>query len=198
VLDVLRPGVLSGLNVCVAGGGDEIVARVTSLGATAVLLSCGLDDEDAVADEVGALGPIDVVVVDAARPFAAAGAGMAGLRQAVDGGWNAVRAVVNAGWVAEGVPGGKVVLVAPHARAGEHAEAVGAALENAARTLSIEWARFGVRTTAVLPRAGAGADAVAELVAFLASPAGDYFTGCAFSPGPVAPVAPARQRSGPR
>jgi NAD(P)-dependent dehydrogenase (short-subunit alcohol dehydrogenase family) len=189
VLDVLRPGVLSGLNVCVAGGGDVIVARVTSLGATAVRLASDPGDEDAVAGEVGALGAIDVLVVDAATPFAAAGAGMAGLRRAVDGGWNAVRAVVNARWAGDGEPGGKVVFVAPHAAAGEHAEAVGAALENAARTLSIEWARFGIRTTAVLPRAGAGTAEVTELVAFLASPAGDYFTGCAFAPGPVAAVA---------
>ena len=57
------------------------------------------------------------------------------------------------------------------------------ALENAARTLSVEWARFGVRITAVRPREGASADERAELVAFLASPAGDYFTGCSFYPG---------------
>ncbi|MCW2995118.1 MAG: hypothetical protein JWQ18_2613, partial [Conexibacter sp.] len=90
---------------------------------------------------------------------------------------------VNASWAQEGTAGGKVVLLAPATDAGEHADAVGAALENAARTLSVEWARFGVRVTAVRPRAGAVAQERAELVAFLASPAGDYFSGCAFHPG---------------
>jgi hypothetical protein len=34
-----------------------------------------------------------------------------------------------------------------------------------------------------VPGAGAGEADVAELVAFIASPAGDYFSGCAFAPG---------------
>jgi NAD(P)-dependent dehydrogenase (short-subunit alcohol dehydrogenase family) len=182
VLDVLRPGVLEGLTVCLAGGGP-LAGRSAALGAAVVELRAQLADEDAVAAAVGALGRIDVLVVDAAVPFVAAGGGMAALRGAVDGSWNAVRAVVNAGWTEEGGAGGKVIFVAPGPDAGVHATAVGAALENAARTLSVEWARFGVRTVAIVPRAGAGADEVAELVAFLASPAGDYFSGCAFAPG---------------
>jgi citronellol/citronellal dehydrogenase len=180
VLDVLRPGVLDGVSVCVAGGGATVAARLGALGASVVALEADLGDEDAVAGAVAGLGRVDVLVVDAAAPFAAAGAGMAGLRAAVDGGWNAVRAVVNAGWVGDDgavAAGGKVVLLAPPADAGEHAAAVGAALENTARTLSVEWARFGVRVVAV--RAGDDAQR-AELTAFLASPAGDYFTGCAF------------------
>jgi NAD(P)-dependent dehydrogenase (short-subunit alcohol dehydrogenase family) len=137
---------------------------------------------------VSALGPIHVLVVDAASEYAEAGGGMPGLRRAVDDGWNVVRAVVNARWIpqgegAGGEGGGKVVLLAPPGDAGQHANAVGAALENAARTLSVEWARFGVRITAIRPRAGAADDERAELVAFLASPAGDYFTGCSFYPG---------------
>jgi NAD(P)-dependent dehydrogenase (short-subunit alcohol dehydrogenase family) len=192
VLDVLRPGVLDGLTLCVAGDGAEERARAAALGARVVTVDGDLADEDAVAMAVGALGHIDVLVVDAASAFAAAGGGMAGLRSAVDDGWNVVRAVVNASWVpdegdageaAGAAAGGKVVFLAPAADAGEHANAVGAALENAARTLSVEWARFGVRITAVRPRAGASDDERAELVAFLASPAGDYFTGCSFYPG---------------
>ena len=94
-------------------------------------------------------------------------AGWPGCGRAVDDGWNVVRAVVNASWVTEAraTPrGGKVVFLAPAADAGEHANAVGAALENAARTLSVEWARFGVRITAVRPREGAADDERAELV----------------------------------
>jgi citronellol/citronellal dehydrogenase len=187
VLDVLRPGVLEGLTICVVGDGTAERERAAALGARVVTVDGDLADEDAVAMAVGALGPIDVLVVDAASEFAEAGGGMAGLRRAVDDGWNVVRAVVNAGWIGEGrearADAGKVVFLAPVADAGEHANAVGAALENAARTLSVEWARFGVRITAVRPRAGAAPDERAELVAFLASPAGDYFTGCSFYPG---------------
>jgi NAD(P)-dependent dehydrogenase (short-subunit alcohol dehydrogenase family) len=187
VLDVLRPGVLDGVSLCVTGGGAPAVrARAEALGASVAALDADLADEDAVAAAVGALGRIDVLVVDAATPFAAAGGGMAALRAAVDGGWNAVRAVVNAGWTDDAAPGGKVVFLAPGPGAGQHARAVGAALENAARTLSVEWARFGVRLTALRPTDAAGAAELAELVAFLASPAGDYFTGCAFAPGAVA------------
>jgi citronellol/citronellal dehydrogenase len=188
VLDVLRPGVLDGLRVCVAGGGAPLRARAAELGAATVVLEADLADEDAVAAAAAGLGRIDVLIVDAATPFAAAGGGMGALGTAVDGGWNAVRAVVNAGWASEDAAGGKVVLVAPAADAGEHATAVAAALENAARTLSVEWARFGVRVTALVPRAGANDAELAELAAFLASPAGDYFSGCAFAPGAPAAV----------
>ncbi|HEY6761971.1 MAG TPA: hypothetical protein VI318_20900 [Baekduia sp.] len=186
MLDVLRPGVLEGLTVCVVGDGAAERERAAALGARVVTVDGDLADEDAVALAVGALGAIDVLVVDAASEFAEAGGGMPGLRRAVDDGWNVVRAVVNAGWIGDGEgarAGGKVVFLAPAADAGEHANAVGAALENAARTLSVEWARFGVRITAIRPRAGAVPDERAELVAFLASPAGDYFTGCSFYPG---------------
>jgi NAD(P)-dependent dehydrogenase (short-subunit alcohol dehydrogenase family) len=184
VLDVLRPGVLDGLTACVVGDGAAERERLAALGARVVTIDGDLAEEDAVALAVGALGAIDVLVVDAASEFAAAGGGLDGLRRAVDDGWNVVRAVVNASWSGDEQPGGKVVLVAPVTDAGEHANAVGAALENAARTLSVEWARFGVRVTAIRPRAGAADDERAELVAFLASPAGDYFSGCSFYPGP--------------
>jgi NAD(P)-dependent dehydrogenase (short-subunit alcohol dehydrogenase family) len=189
VLDVLRPGVLDGLTICVVGDGAAERERAAALGARVVTIDGDLADEDAVALAVGALGPIDVLVVDAASAFVDAGGGVAGLRTAVDDGWNVVRAVVTVSWIpAEGDEeaagdGGKVVFLAPVADAGEHANAVGAALENAARTLSVEWARFGVRITAIRPREGAADDERAELVAFLASPAGDYFTGCSFYPG---------------
>jgi NAD(P)-dependent dehydrogenase (short-subunit alcohol dehydrogenase family) len=182
MLDVLRPGVLDGLTVCVAGDGAAERERVAALGARVVTVDGDLADEDALALAIGALGAIDVLVVDAASAFRAAGGGVPGLRVAVDDAWNVLRAVANAAWIAHERPG-KIVLLAPATDAGEHAGAVGAALENTARTLSIEWARFGLRTTAIRPRAGATDAQRAELVAFLASRAGDYFSGCAFAPG---------------
>src|SRR4051812_26419827 len=153
MLDVLRPGVLDGLTLCVVGDGAAERERAAALGARVVTIDGDLADEDAVALAIGALGPIDVLVVDAASAFAEAGGGMPGLRVAVDDAWNVVRAVALASWIpaegeadaqdadaAEGKTtnkGGKVVLVAPIDAAGEHASAVGAALENAARTLSV-------------------------------------------------------------
>lgn len=89
----------------------------------------------------------------------------------VDTAFDAVRGVAGA-WIAAG-RGGKGVLVAPR-----DDEPQRAAHENLARTLSVEWARFGITTTAILP--GSDED-VAALVAFLASPAGDYYSGCAFT-----------------
>jgi NAD(P)-dependent dehydrogenase (short-subunit alcohol dehydrogenase family) len=102
------------------------------------------------------------------------------VRAALDGAWLAIRAVA-AGWIATG-DGGLVLLLAP--RPGDaHAEAARAGLENLARTLSIEWARHGIRPVALLSGARTEAGEVAELAASLASPAGAYFTGCTFTLG---------------
>jgi hypothetical protein len=53
----------------------------------------------------------------------------------------------------------------------------------------VEWARYGIRTTAVLPGDGTSDADVGLLVAYLACPAGDYFSGCAFTLGSHPPVA---------
>jgi hypothetical protein len=123
-----------------------------------------------------------LVAVDAASLFARAGAagGVAGARQglrwclAVT--WIVTRAAANRAFLAEG-RAGRIVYVAP-AGAGEHADAARAGLENLARTLSIEWARWQVTTVAIAPGERGGAEDVAALTAYLASPAGAYFSGC--------------------
>jgi hypothetical protein len=73
---------------------------------------------------------------------------------------------------------GLIVLIAPPP-GDAHAAAARAGLENLARTLSIEWARYAIRPVAILP--GEDPSAVPELVAFLASKAGAYYAGCAFT-----------------
>ncbi len=70
------------------------------------------------------------------------------------------------------------MFVCPPSAAGEHAGAARAGLENLARTLSIEWARYSITAVAVAPGAATAADEVGALVAYLASPAGAYFSGC--------------------
>jgi len=128
-------------------------------------------------------GPLDTLVIDAAGRFAAAPPdGLAPLRAAADDAWVAARAAATAVMI-DTTGGGKIVLLAPAPDAGPHAEATRAALENMARTLSIEWARYDIRVTAIHPHASTPLADVAALVAYLASPAGDYFSGCVFSLG---------------
>jgi lipopolysaccharide/colanic/teichoic acid biosynthesis glycosyltransferase len=75
---------------------------------------------------------------------------------------------------------GAIVLIGPRPDAGAHTEAVAAALENLARTLSVEWARYGISATAVVPGARTSAEDLATLIAFLCSVAGAYCSGCRF------------------
>jgi NAD(P)-dependent dehydrogenase (short-subunit alcohol dehydrogenase family) len=75
-----------------------------------------------------------------------------------------------------------IVLIAPPP-GDPHAEAARAGLENMARTLSIEWARRAIRPVAITPGRATSPAEIAELVAFLASPAGAYYSGCRFDLG---------------
>jgi NAD(P)-dependent dehydrogenase (short-subunit alcohol dehydrogenase family) len=181
---MLRAGLLEGIVVATAGGAAHVADACAALGATTVALDADLADEDAVIAAAAALGAVHALVCDAATPFAAAGGGVQGFGAGLDGAWNATRAVANAAWIPG--EGGKLVLLGPRPRDGAHARALGAALENAARTLSIEWARHAIRTSAVLPGDATTDDDVSELIAYLASPAGDYFSGCAFTLGAAA------------
>ena len=174
---MLRAGLLEGTVVATAGGAERVAAACAGLGARTVALEADLLDEDAVTAAAVALGAVGTLVCDAAPGFIAAGGGVEGLTAGLEGAWNAARAVANAVW--RPGEGGKLVLLGPRPRDGAHAVALGAALENTARTLSIEWARYAIRSTAVLPGDATTDDEVATLIAYLASPAGDYFSGCA-------------------
>jgi NAD(P)-dependent dehydrogenase (short-subunit alcohol dehydrogenase family) len=176
---MLRAGLLEGTVVATAGGAEHVAAACAGLGATTVALEADLLDEDAVTAAAAGLGAVGTLVCDATPAFVAAGGGVEGLTAGLEGAWNAARAVANAVW--RPGEGGKLVLLGPRPRDGAHAAALGAALENTARTLSIEWARYAIRSTAVLPGDVTTDDDVATLIAYLASRAGDYFSGCAFS-----------------
>ncbi len=88
--------------------------------------------------------------------------------------WSTVHAVAAEVFIP--AQAGQILLLAPTGR-GESARA---GLENLARTLSVEWARFGVTTAAIAPGATTGEDDLAALVAFLCSEAGAYYSGCCF------------------
>ena len=158
---VLRDGVLAGTAVVVAGDGElsrAVAERAAALGAE---VSAARDPFD---------GEADVLVFD--------GSFFEGMQAALDAAWLAIRPVATAAMIERG--GGRIVLLAPRP-GGADAAGTRAGLENLARTLSVEWARFQVRPVAILPGTATSSAEVAELVAFLASPAGEYYSGCAFT-----------------
>jgi NAD(P)-dependent dehydrogenase (short-subunit alcohol dehydrogenase family) len=123
----------------------------------------------------------------------------------VQGTWLMTHAAATRAFIPQG--GGKVlsVTLSPHngMPGMVHSGAARAAVENMMRTLAVEWARFGIRTCALaagqfatetlltkypqvvvdnlersIPLGRAGrAEEMAWLVAYLASPAGDFFSG---------------------
>lgn len=174
-----RPGLLADRIVVVAGPEDHGLATAS---ATAVAwgdaeLADEASSEAAAADALARHGRLDALVYDGAHAFA-----QGGLRHTLDTGWLAVRAVAVSAFIPE-ARGGAVALLAPGPGAGVHAEAARAGLENMARTLSIEWARFGVRPVAITPGAATTSEELGALLVYLLSPAGDYFSGCRLSLG---------------
>lgn len=172
---LLRPHLLDGRLVALGGGvgvDGAIGAAATALGARTSQLPV-IADEDAMA---AAVDPrTDVLVHDLRPAFARPGDDR--LRTALDLAWVTVRAVANAAFIPD-ARGGKVTLIAPAPADAPEAAGVRAAAENLARTLSIEWARHGIVTVAIAPGAETTDAEIAALAAYLASPAGDYWSGC--------------------
>jgi NAD(P)-dependent dehydrogenase (short-subunit alcohol dehydrogenase family) len=202
---LLREDLLAGVAILVARGGatgtersyataveelcGELGARVASCAAGG---GRGGEEQDVALERSldaarGQLGEIDMLVVDAAALFAAAAAepaADAGEREMLIGcmqaSWNITRILVTSAFLARtgGERGGRIVYIAPAPDAGAHAEAARAGLENLARTLSIEWARYAITPVTIAPATATPAGEVAALAAYLASPAGAYFSGC--------------------
>ncbi|MFL5818043.1 MAG: hypothetical protein ACJ76L_10635 [Conexibacter sp.] len=179
---LLRPHLLDGRSIALGGGGENpLDAPLTALGASVARLPAAPDE----ASMAGAADPLTDVLVHDLRPAFAGGHGDEALRATLDLAWITVRAVANAAFLPD-ARGGKVTLIAPRPGGADVAAAgVRAAAENLARTLSIEWARHGITTVAIVPGEDTEAE-IAALVAFLASPAGDYWSGCRLSLGELA------------
>ena len=174
---VLRPGLLSGRAVAAPA---PWAMELGALGAEVVTpppLAAG-DDDGAFVRWAGELAAVDVIVGGASH--------QAPLESAVESLWLTIRAVAVTHWI-DRDRDGAVLLVAPRPHPEPHAGALRAALENLARTLSIEWARYGIRTTTVLPGDQTADDEIATLLAFLASPAAAYWSGCVVELGAAAP-----------
>jgi hypothetical protein len=178
----LRAGLLDGRRVAIAGGPDgAIAARLTELGATVDAIGpATLADEEGAAAWARERAPLAAAVVCTAAAFGPGGPLQ--LAGALELSWRAARAFA-AGAPSGSPQPGRLMLVAPGPDAGPHAPAARAGLENLARTLSVEWARFAVTAVAIAPGPGTDDAEVAELIAYLASDAGGYFSGCRFDLG---------------
>ena len=191
---LLREGLLDGVRVLLAaapGSPDAGFAAAVGLlcerlgGEVAVhepSLSGSPEEREALTEEavggiLGRLGGASVLIVDGAGIYERE-PGPVGLEGALQGTWEVTRAVANSAFIRDGA-GGRILLLAPRS-GGEDVHAAGAAagFENLARTLSIEWARYGITIVALAPGTETPAAEVAALCAWLSSTAGAYFSGC--------------------
>jgi citronellol/citronellal dehydrogenase len=204
-----------GATVVVAGRRAEPLDETASLcEGTCEPIACDIREEEQVAALVDRVlerhGRIDTLVNNAGGQYMSPAEDITAkgfetvMRLNLIGTWLMTHAVAARAMIPQG--GGKVVSVtlSPHngLPAMAHSSAARAAVENLMRVLSIEWARFNIKTTAIasghfrtdalkkypqpvqegvartvpLQRLGE-AEEQAWLVAFLASPAGDYYSG---------------------
>lgn len=184
-MTILRRRLLAGHSIALAPGTRERVVLALRARHARVEILPGPLDMAANAERVGEWaserGPFDAVVYDAAEPFGAGG--IRGLEAAIEEAWIAVREVAVGALIPSDAPG-KVVLLGPPA-AGELAQAALAALENLVRTLSVEWARYGLTSVMIAPGPSTSDDELAELVCYLVSPAAAYLSGCRVALGAV-------------
>ena len=179
---VLRQDLLEDRAVALSATVPEgLSAALRELGARLeVLPELGDPAEDQVGEWARTHGPLDALVYDAGPPF---GAGdLDALVATMQDVWVAVREVA-VGALIESQKPGKIILLGPPAGSGPHAEAACAALENLARTLSVEWARYAITAVMVAPGQHCSAGELSEVIAFLCSAGGDYFSGCRLEVG---------------
>lgn len=206
-----------GATVVGCGRREEPLQETAGLAATGRFepVQCDIREEDQVAALVdGALerhGKIDLLVNNAGGQYLTPAEDVKPkgfrtvMRLNVEGTWLMTHAVASKAMIPAG--GGKVVSVTLSPHNGMpgmvHSGAARAAVENMMRTLSVEWARFGIKLNALaagqfatdtlltkypkqivdgvaasvpLQRMGEPEE-MAWLVAYLASPAGDFTTG---------------------
>jgi citronellol/citronellal dehydrogenase len=212
-----------GAKVVICGRRDGPLEQTAALavGGAVAPIACDIREEDQVAALVSEVmerhGRIDLLVNNAGGQFLAPAESITPkgfrtvIRLNVEGTWLMSHAVATVAMIPagpDGTPrGGKIVNVTlspHHGMPGmAHSGAARAAVENLTRTLSIEWARFGIRINAVAPgqiatetlltkypqrlvgaiastvplgRLGT-AEEVAWQIVYLASPAGDFTSG---------------------
>lgn len=177
-MSVLREGLLRERAVALAGGvPEEVRSALSAFGARVEVLDLGCGERLG-GEWAQRHAPLNGLVYDSASAFGEGGA--AGLTRALEQAWLAIREV-GGGALIPGGRGGKLVLIGPGNPEAHLREAADAALENVARTLSVEWARYDVTTTMLAPAPASTRQVLAELVCFLLSAGGEYFSGCRLS-----------------
>jgi citronellol/citronellal dehydrogenase len=212
---------LAALGATVVGCGrrreplEETVAEIEAGGGRGEAVPTDIREEDAVATLVDGVleryGRLDVLVNNAGGQFLSPAEAISpkGFRTVVElnvqGTWQMTHAAATKAFIPQ--LSGKVVSVTVSPHQGfpgmVHTGAARAAVENMTRTLSVEWARFGVKLCAVaagqfdtevlrtkypkavsenvartIPLGRLGRpEEMAWLIAFLASPAGDFISG---------------------
>ncbi len=180
-----RNGLLNGRRVAFAGETRTAIGdQLCRLGASVESIpDATAADEAAAGGWVAERVPLTALVFDAATGFDAGGE--RGLSAALERAWITARAVAT-GALIDADAAGRVLFLAPRSDAGGYADAARAALENLARTLSVEWARYRITAVAIWPGGETTDSELAALVSFLLSDAGGYFTGCRFALGTIA------------
>ncbi|HKH22967.1 MAG TPA: SDR family oxidoreductase [Solirubrobacterales bacterium] len=213
---------LSGLGATVVGCGrrteplEGMVRQVSERGGKAEFEALDIRDTEAVDGFMDGVierhGRIDVLINNAGGQFLSPAEAITpkGFRTVIElnvqGTWQMTHAAATKAFIPQAE--GKVISITVSPHMGfpgmVHTGAARAAVENMTRTLSVEWARFGLRLVAVaigqfdtetlrtkypkaivdnvagtvpLGRLGTEEE-MAWLMAYLASPAGDFFSGC--------------------
>jgi NAD(P)-dependent dehydrogenase (short-subunit alcohol dehydrogenase family) len=184
-MSVLRDNLLAGRRIVVSGPVAQTL-RDAMLALDAELEFLAAEqlpaDEERVGEWARARVPLNALVHCA--DDSVGDGGPEGLDGALEDAWAAVREVATGALIESPEPG-KLVLVAPRPDAGPLAGAVRAGLENLARTLSVEWARYGLTAVAIAPGADTTGEQLALLVCFVVSEGGDYLSGCRLELGAV-------------
>ncbi len=172
---IFRDELLDGRRVAHAGAGDSaVLVALRRLGAWAEQIP---NDENQLSRWVAAQLPLDALVHEARFED-----GADAFQTILERAWVSARAVATGALIPDRA-GGRLLFVAPRPDLGCYAQAARAALDNLARTLSVEWARFGVTAAALWPAPETTEEQLAELICFLVSDAGGYFSGCRFEFG---------------
>jgi NAD(P)-dependent dehydrogenase (short-subunit alcohol dehydrogenase family) len=182
LMGVLRDDLLQGRAVVVAPGeGGALGVALAALGARVERLHAVVEPaEEQVGERARAQGPLDALVYDAAPSFGAGGPDA--VARTMEEAWALIREVA-LGALIESPDPGRIVLIGPPAGAGDYAEAARSALENLARTLSVEWARYAITVVMVAPGELVSESELAEVVSFLCSRGAEYFSGCRLDVG---------------
>jgi citronellol/citronellal dehydrogenase len=195
---------------------EGMVAEVEGRGGKAEFEAIDIREADAVEGFIDGIverhGRLDLLVNNAGGQFLSPAEAITpkGFRTVIElnvqGTWQMTHAAATKAFIPQ--KEGKVIslTVSPHSGfpGMVHTGAARAAVENMMRTLSVEWARFGIRAVAIAvgqfdtetlrtkyPKAVAenvagtvplrrlgSEEEMAWLIAYLASPAGDFFSGC--------------------